>query len=356
MSIQGLHHVTLICSNAQRTADYYTRVLGLRLVKATVNFDDPGTYHLYFGNECGAPGSIISFFAWPGASPGRDGVGGTHHFALLVETRDALLRWKRRLTDLGVPVNGPLDRHYFESIYHRDPDGTVIEIATRGGGWAVDEAPDQIGTQHRAPPDAMVRGNRDQTRIDADTWPEPVPTVTAEMRFQQLHHVTAIASDIGRTHTFLHDVLGLRRVKRTSNFDAPDSYHWYWGVGEGQPGTVVTYFERRGARRATIGPGQTHHYALSVPDLEAQLVVRERLLAAGHPASEVQDRVYFRSVYTQDPDGQVVEIATAGPGFDVDEPLDALGTRLQLPPWLEKHRAQIESSLAPIALPQGAQP
>ena len=351
MSIQGLHHVTLICSDARQTADYYTRVLGLRLVKQTVNFDDPGSYHLYFGNERGAPGSIISFFAWPGARPGREGVGGTHHFALLVETRDALLKWKRRLTDLGVAVNGPLDRHYFDSIYHRDPDGTVIEIATRGAGWARDEEPDSIGTEHRAPPEEMVKGNRDQERIEAETWPSPVPEVSSDMRFEQMHHVTAIGADIERMHTFLHDVLGLRRVKRTSNFDSPESYHWYWGIGEGKPGTVVTYFERKGARRVTMGPGQTHHYALSVPDEAAQLAIRDRLLAAGFPASEVLDRIYFKSVYTQDPDGQAVEIATAGPGFGVDESWDTLGARLQLPPWLEKHRGQIEGSLAPLPLP-----
>jgi glyoxalase family protein len=349
MSIDSLHHITLISSNAQRTVDYYTGVLGLRLVKQTVSFDDPTKRHFFVANHSGAPGSIVSFFEWPGAEPGREGVGGTHHFALLVETRDALLRWKRRLTDHGVAVNGPLDRHYFESIYHRDPDAAVIEIATRGAGWTRDEESDRIGTEHRPPPPEMVKGNRDQERIRAETWPEPVPEITADMTFAQLHHITAIGADIERTHAFLHGTLGLRRVKRTSNFDMPDSYHWYWGSGDGAPGTVVTYFERKGAARVTPGPGQTDHYALAVEGEDSLQEWRERLLGSGLQVSDVTDRLYYRSIYMRDPDGQTVEIATRGPGFTVDEPEAGLGQRLQLPAWLEGMRADIEGRFTPLA-------
>lgn len=348
MSIISLHHITLISSNAQRTVDYYTTVLGLRLVKQTVSFDDPSKRHFFLANASGSPGSIVSFFEWPDAPPGREGVGGTHHFALLVETRDALLKWKRRLTDNGVAVNGPLDRHYFESIYHRDPDGTVIEIATRGAGWTRDEAPDRIGTEHRPPPPEMVKGNRDQERIRADTWREPVAEITPDMRFTQLHHITAIGEDIERTHAFLNGGLGLRRVKRTSNFDMPDSYHWYWGSGEGAPGTVVTYFERKGAARVTHGPGQTDHYALAVDGESSLRGWREKLLEQGLRVTEVIDRMYFKSIYTRDPDGQTVELATSGPGFSVDEKPSQLGTRLMLPPWLEGERADIERRFDPL--------
>lgn len=348
MSIISLHHITLISSNAQRTVDYYTTVLGLRLVKQTVSFDDPSKRHFFLASASGSPGSIVSFFEWPDAPPGREGVGGTHHFALLVETRDALLKWKRRLTDNGVAVNGPLDRHYFESIYHRDPDGTVIEIATRGAGWTRDEEPDRIGTEHRPPPPEMVKGNRDQDRIRADTWPESVPEVTPDMSFAQLHHITAIGEDIERTHAFLNGVLGLRRVKRTSNFDMPDSYHWYWGSGEGAPGTIVTYFERKGAARVTHGPGQTDHYALAVDGEDSLRGWREKLLQQGLRVSEVIDRWYFKSLYTRDPDGQTVELATSGPGFSVDEKPSQLGTRLMLPPWLESERADIERRFEPL--------
>ncbi|MEM8535873.1 MAG: VOC family protein, partial [Chloroflexota bacterium] len=135
MTIQGLHHITLVSANAQRTVDFYTKLLGQRLVKQTVNFDDPGSYHLYFGDELGRPGSAITFFEWPSAPKGHPGIGGTHHFALHVADYDGLLKWKRRLIDHGVAVDGPLDRHYFRSIYFRDPDGVIVEIATRGPGW-----------------------------------------------------------------------------------------------------------------------------------------------------------------------------------------------------------------------------
>ncbi|CAN5315578.1 ring-cleaving dioxygenase [soil metagenome] len=351
MSITSLHHITLISSNAQRTVDYYTAVLGLRLLKQTVSFDDPTKRHFFLGNSSGAPGSIVSFFEWPDAPPGREGVGGTHHFALLVETRDALLKWKRRLADHGVPVNGPLDRHYFESIYHRDPDGAVIEIATRGAGWTRDEEPDRIGTEHRPPPPEMVKGNRDQERIRADTWPDPVPEITADMTFAHLHHITAIGEDIERTHVFLNGVLGLRRVKRTSNFDMPDSYHWYWGSGDGAPGTVVTYFERKGTARVTHGPGQTDHYALAVDGEESLRDWRERLLEAGFHASDMINRLYYKSIYTRDPDGQTVELATRSPGFAIDETESELGEHLQLPAWLESQRDDIERRFRPLIAP-----
>lgn len=307
-----MHHVAATCGDAGRTADYYTGVLGFRTTPQAAKAK-AGDLYLAIGN--GAPASLVSFTEQRGAAPGHEGVGGTHHFALLVETRDALLKWKRRLIDLGVAVNGPLDRHYFESIYHRDPDGTVIEIATRGAGWTRDEEPDRIGTEHRPPPPEMLKENRDKARIDAETWPHPVPEITPDMQFKSLHHITAVGSDIGRTHQFLHGVLGLRRVKQTANFDMPDSHHWYWSTGDGEPGTVVTYFERPGQARVTHGPGQIRHYALAVSDDTALDRWRERLLEAGLPATSIEDRVYFRSFFTRDPDGQSVELATPTPGL-----------------------------------------
>jgi glyoxalase family protein len=351
MTIQGLHHITLICSSAQRTIDFYTQVLGQRLVKKTVNFDDPSSYHLYFGDEIGRPGSAITFFEWPGAPQGRWGIGGTHHFALTVSDYNGLLKWKRRLTDHGLAVEGPLDRHYFKSIYFTDPDGVILEIATLGPGWTVDEAPDQIGTEYRQPPQEMVVNNRDEERIQAETWPEPVPEITGDMALRQgMHHITVIGADIQATQAFFGDLLGMRRVKMTSNFDDPNSAHWYWGVGEGRPGTLITYFERNPAktRRAQMGAGQTHHFALAVPDEDTQLEWREKLLKAGLRVSPVMDRIYFKSIYTNDPDGHIVELATAGPGFLFDEEVDKLGQSLKLPPWLEAHRPEIERQLRPV--------
>ena len=354
-AIQGLHHITLVCADAQRTVDFYTGVLGLRLVKLTVNFDDPGSYHLYFGDESGSPGSAITFFEWRDASRGHPGIGGTHHYALETADRTSLLQWKRRLTDHGLSVDGPLDRHYFTSIYFRDPDGVIVEIATRGPGWAIDEEPDRLGMEHRPPPEEMMAANRDSARIEAETWPEPVDKITTGMSLRHgLHHITAIGSGIERTHAFFGDLLGMRRVKMTDNFDDPGSAHWYWGVGDGRPGTIVTYFERDPERegRVAMGAGQTHHFALAVPDEETQLAFRERLIEAGHQVTPVIDRTYFTSVYTHDPDGHIVELATAGPGFMVDEDQGALGQRLMLPPKLESSRSEIERQLTPLRIPE----
>jgi glyoxalase family protein len=347
--IQGLHHVTLVTADAARNVDFYTRVLGQRFVKKTVNFDDPGSYHLYYGDEHGRPGTAITFFEWPGAPRGRWGLGGTHHVALTVETREALLKWKRRLADLGIAVTGPLDRRYFTSIYFQDPDGSILELATRGPGWTVDEAPDAIGTAFQAPPEAMLVANRDAARIQAETWPEPIPTITPDMALGRgMHHISAIGADLRRTAAFYEGLLGMRRLKMTSNFDNPDAAHWYWGTGEGAPGSIVTYFEMPGAPRAQMGAGQTHHFALAVPDEESQLAWREKLVAAGLPVSPVMDRTYFKSIYTRDPDGHILELATTGPGFLVDEAEDALGTALKLPPRYEPYRAEIERVLTPL--------
>jgi glyoxalase family protein len=354
MTIQGLHHITLACADAQRTIDFYTGMLGLRFIKKTVNFDDPGSYHIYFGDALARPGSAITFFEWPTAPKGYPGIGGTHHFALRVATYDGLLKWKRRLTDRGVPVTGPLDRYYFASIYFTDPDGAILEIATDGPGWTVDESPDRLGTELRQPPPEMVVRNRDEARIQAKTWPEPLPHLTPDMALAQgMHHITVIGADIERTHAFFVDLLGMRRVKMTSNFDDPDSAHWYWGVGDGSPGTLITYFERspNRERRMRMGAGQTHHFALSVPDEFVQLEWRDKLLRAGHRVSPVMDRVYFKSIYTNDPDGHIVELATAGPGFAADELPEELGQSLRLPPWLESARRDIEARLRPVQAP-----
>ena len=192
MTIVGLHHITLISSDAQRTTDFYTNILGMRLVKKTVNFDNPGSYHLYFGDETGSPGTAITYFEMPNAPKGKRGVGGTHHFALRVADYDGLLKWKRRLTDHDIKVDGPLDRHYFKSIYFQDPDGVIIEIATDGPGWTRDEAADHIGEEFRAPPAEMMAANRDEATIQALTWDSPVEIITEDMALLNGMHHTCI--------------------------------------------------------------------------------------------------------------------------------------------------------------------
>lgn len=360
MEILGIHHISLICTDAQRTVDFYTRVLGQRMLKKTVNFDDPGSYHLYFGDAKGSPGSAITFFEHPHARKGLIGIGATHHFALRVNGYDGLLKWKRRLSDLGINVKGPYDRHYFKSIYFKDPDGVNLEIATDGPGFTVDEAADALGTAFRTPPAAMTRANRDEDAINAETWPDPVPVITADMALMQgMHHISAISSNIERTHKFLHGVLGMRRVKMTSNFDDADSAHWYWGDAEGRVGSIITYFQRDPAktRYVQMGAGLTHHFALAVPDEDAQLHFQKALTRAGYRVSPVKDRVYFRSIYSSDPDGHIVELATVGPGFMVDEDDEhELGQNLMLPPWMEAQRELIEARLKPVQVEPWQEP
>jgi len=353
MTILGLHHITLVSSDAGRTADFYTRVLGQRLVKKTVNFDDPSAYHLYFGNETGSPGTAITFFEWPHAPKGKTGIGGTHHLALRVHDYDGLLKWKRWLTDLGIEVDGPFDRHYFKSIYFKDPGGVILEIATDGPGFTIDESPETLGTHHLPPPEAMMVANRDEEAIKALTWPSPVHEITADMALMQgMHHITAIGTNIQATHDFYHGVLGLNRVKMTDNFDDPGSAHWYWGVDEGKPGSLITYFERdpKKVRNAQMGAGLTHHFAFTVENEDVQREYQAKLNRAGYRVSQILDRVYFKSIYSNDPDGHIVELATVGPGFLVDEDVVTTGTRLMLPPWLENQRTMIEARLKPVTV------
>jgi len=352
MSILGIHHITLVASNAQRTADFYTRVLGLKLVKKTVNFDVPDTYHLYFGDEAGTPGTLLTFFEWPDVPQGVWGIGATHHLALTVETPEAQLKWKRWLTGRGLRVSGPYDRSYFRSIYFTDPHGLILEIATRGPGWAVDEAPDALGRLLVLPRSDQMLGGRDEAAIAATTWHEPVESLTPDMKLAGLHHITAMASDVGRTHAFYAETLGLRLVKKTVNFDNPDAPHYYWGVGDGAPGKIITYFGYAPdkMRRGQVGVGLTHHFAFAVSDAAAQLEWQDRLRSRGVRVTQVMDRKYFKSIYFNDPDGHILEIATVPPGFAVDEDRAALGTALSLPAWLEPQRAQIESALAAISV------
>jgi glyoxalase family protein len=351
--IGGIHHLTAVSSDAQRTVDFYTGILGLRLIKQTVNFDDPSSYHLYFADEENGPG-VLTFFEWKRAPRGRWGLGGTHHLAFETRDRDTLLQWKRWLTDHGIPVTGPYDRVYFESIYFTDPDGLIVELATRGPGWTVDEASDALGREVRLPPVETTVNHRDESAIAAETWPEPIERPTPAMRLHRMHHITAIGSDAGETERFFTDRLGLRTVKRTVNFDNPDSPHLYFGAGAGAPGTIVTYFAypRGTMRPARIGPGMTHHFALSVPDEEALAAWRDALNEAGVPTTGIRDRAYFRSIYLHDPDGHIVEIASETPGFETDEPRVELGGRLRLPPWLEADRREIENNLAPLTVPE----
>ncbi len=352
LSTAGFHHITMVSGDAARTVRFYRDLLGLGLVKRTVNFDDPSSYHLYFGDGEGRPGTILTFFDWPDAPRGHWGVGGIHHLALGVEDGEAQLKWKRRLTEHGVPVSGPYNRGYFRSIYFRDPDGQVLEIATRGPGYAIDEPADALGEQQVTPPGAELRGSRDEEAIQARGHPEPVPEVTGEMRLQGIHHITGITGDIEEAHRFYTDALGLARVKRSVNQDDLSTPHHFWARydgGEVAPHSAMTLFGwGQGGQQARQGRGQTHHVAFRAADEEEQLAWRDHLMGLGIQVTEVQDRRYFKSIYFRAPDGLLLEIATDGPGFTLDEDPEALGSDLKLPEWLEEDREAIASSLGPL--------
>lgn len=348
----GFHHITLVASDARRTRAFYHEVLGLKMVKQTVNFDDPSSYHLYFGDATGAPGTIVTFFEWAQAPRGRYGVGGVHHLAFGVATYELLLMWKRRLQDLGIPVSGPMPRGYFTSLYFRDPDGQVLEIATSGPGYDLDEPMDALGRSVMSQSEAQLPGGRNEALIAATTHPEPVPAITPEMALLGLHHITGMTDDIERASDFYQSALGLSLIKKTINQDDPDTPHWFWGNYEGTrvlPHSGWTLFGWSPRHpKARGGIGQTHHVAFRARNDEEQLEWREHLLTLGLQVSPVMDRQYFRSIYFSAPDGQLLEIATDGPGFSVDEPTQSLGTTLKLPEWLEPHREAIQADLGPL--------
>lgn len=350
---KGFHHITMVSADARRTVRFYRDILGLGLVKKTVNFDDPESYHLYFGNDAAEPGTLLTFFEWPGARRGHWGVGGVHHLALGTADRDTQLQWKRRLQDAGVTVSGPFDRGWFHSIYFADPDGQVLEIATKGPGYDLDEAIDELGQTLIMPAADRLRGHRDESGIAALTWAEPVNDITPAMRLDGIHHITGITQDVSRMGEFYEEALGLRLVKRTVNQDDPSTPHWFWanydGTSVGAHSALTQFGWASSNHYARPGAGQTHHIAFRADDAEQQREWRDHLLTMGVDVSPVMDRTYFESIYFRAPDGLLFEIATDAPGFAVDEPREMLGQALKLPDWLEERRPHLEQAL--IALP-----
>ncbi len=319
LTTSGFHHVTLVAADTQRTVQFYRDLLGLRLIHHAENVDDRGAYHLCFGAERGEPGTLLAFYAWPDVHRGQWGVGGVHHVALGVVSPDAQLQWKRWLGQHRVGVSGPFNRGYFRSIYFRDPDGHILEIATDGPGYAVDEPADALGQHDVTPPQAELKGRRDDTVIAARNWPEPVPDITDPMRLTGIHHVSAITDDLERMDDFLAATLGLTLVKRTFNQDDRDTRHWFWGAYDGRsmaPHSSFSCFGWPGSEfQARAGTGQVHHVAFRAADDDEQLAWRDRLESLGVGVSGPFNRGHFRSMYFTAPDGLLMEIATDVPGF-----------------------------------------
>lgn len=306
----GLHHVTAIAEDPQRNVDFYTVVLGLRLVKRTVNFDAPDTYHLYYGDETGRPSTLLTFFPWPGAAAGRQGTGLTTATAFSIPP-EALGWWQTRFKELGVDADDPIARSDEEVLRLRDPDGLVIEMVASDGdsrsGWDGASA---------VPGDQAIRG---------------------------LYSVTLTERDLEPTTDMLAGMLGMAYGHNTSG-------RTRLVMSGGQDGTTVDVLPSKDSRGLQAA-GTVHHIAFRAPDHETQARWRLELLEAGVNVTEIIDRQYFTSIYFREPGGVLLEIATDQPGFTIDEPLLELGQHLKLPPWLEPNREQIQNSLPALRVP-----
>jgi glyoxalase family protein len=336
---QGLHHITAITSNASSAVTFYTRILGLRLVKKTVNFDDPAAYHLYFGDERGNPGTLITFFDW-GRSIGfgQVGAGVTHHFAFTTRDEESLPKWKIWLEQNKVSVLGPFDRGSFKSIYFRDPDGLILEIATLGNGRDYSDAiHSELTLQFDAPTTVKPEASR-------------IREISMEMKLKGLHHATALTHGSSQTREFFTGTLNMEMVKDNCRGSSGTAQQVF-GLEGGRPGSMISFVESPVGPHGTVGVGTVHHIAFAVEDEDVQLKWRERLLARGVHVTPVLDRKYFKSIYFREPNGILLELATVPPGFGVDEPMESLGRSLTLPSWLEPRRRVIEAALEPISLP-----
>lgn len=317
--ILGLHHVSAIASDPQRNLDFYAGVLGLRLVKRTVNFDDPQTYHLYYGDEVGTAGSIMTFFPWPGARQGRAGAGqvAVTSFAILPS---AVGFWVERLLRHGVQYQQPAKRgsgpHVEQVIAFRDHDGLMLELVASDGAES------------------------------RPAW-GGAPGITRDQAIHGFHGVTLWIDRAERTEQVLVETMGfqpLREEGTTHRFT----------IGDGLPGTFVDVRAVGGFGVGAGGAGTVHHVAFALEDDRAELAMRERVGEAGLQPTAVIDRNYFHSVYFREPGHVLFELATVPPGFTVDEPVERLGERLMLPPQYEPQRAELESVLPRIHLPVSA--
>jgi glyoxalase family protein len=307
----GIHHVTAISGWPQRNVDFYAGTLGLRLVKKTVNFDDPETYHLYYGDGAGSPGTIMTFFPWAHAPGGRIGAGQLVVTSFSIPT-SSLGYWTERLVENGVRFERPRDRFGDTVLSFEDPDRLRVElVATEDGrpGWSGGP-------------------------------------VQAEHSVRGFHHVTLAVEAPDRTAGLMTDSLGFRSLDEAEGRIRLAS-------GEGGPGYQVDVVNAAGFPHGSMGVGTVHHVAFRVPDEETQLALREEVAALGYSVTPVLDRNYFRSIYFREPGGVLFEIATDPPGFAVDEEPEHLGEDLKLPPWLETRRDRLEEVLPPLRVPKG---
>jgi glyoxalase family protein len=310
--IRGLHHVTAIASDPQRNLDFYIGLLGLRLVKRTVNFDDPGTYHLYFGDNRGTPGTILTFFPWPGARRGIRGTGQIEATAFSISA-SSIGYWVDRFKQHHVTAEKSSARFGEEVIRFTDPDGLLLELIASSALASLEP-----WTDNPVPPEHAIHG---------------------------FHSVSAALEGYERTARLLTDSFGYRLIEESGNrfrFAASD---------EAAPGRIVDLLCLPDTAMGRVAAGSVHHIAFRAKDDAEQLKWREHLVDLGYNVTPVIDRTYFHSIYFRERGGVLFEIATEPPGFTLDEKLEELGTHLRLPQWMESARSQIEKILPPIQLP-----
>ncbi len=307
----GIHHVTAIAGEPQENLDFYTGVLGLLLVKLTINFDDPGTYHLYYGDGIGHPGTIMTFFPWPKAPRGRKGTGQVTATSFAVP-KGAIPFWVERLQEHQVPHGEPSERFGEPVLSFSDPDGLAIEL---------------IAT-------AKLRAERAYTD-------GPVPSQYAIHGF---HSATLTEAGYQRTAALLTETMGLRLVQQEGN-------RFRYATQPGDAGTIADVICAPEERPGRVAVGTVHHIAWRTAEDQQQDAWQKELARLGHDVTPVIDRKYFHSIYYREPGGILFEIATDPPGFAVDEAPEELGSKLQLPPWLESARTELLAVLPPLRLP-----
>ena len=313
-SVTGLHHVTAIAGPAQENLDFYAGVLGMKLVKKSVNQDDTGTYHLFYADAEGHPGTDLTFFPWSHAAPSRSGHGLASEVGLAVPA-DSLSWWAQRLERYGTPIGAPETRFGEKALHFVDPHGLGVALVEAA-----------VPTDRRFTP--SVGG--------------PVP---AERQLHGLHGGRLRERSLNLTTQFLTEVMGFRHV------GTEGAWHRY-AVAGGRSGGHIDVAEAPDTPRGFWGIGSIHHLAWRVGDEAHQAEVSARVEAAARRPTPVIDRFWFKSVYFTEPGGVLFELATDGPGFSVDEAPDKLGETLVLPPWLEPRRSEIEAELPTLTPPR----
>ena len=312
ISVSGLHHVTAIASDPQRNLDFYVDLLGLRLVKRTINFDDPRTYHFYYGDRRGTPGTILTFFPWPNARRGGRGTGQIDATGFTTPP-GSFGYWLERLKKNHISAERAPKRFGQDMIRFADPDGLMLELIAS------------------------------EPASEVEAWPES--SVPAEHSLRGFHSVSATLEGYERSAKLLVEVFGYELAQEEANrfrFSARNT------TG---PRRMIDLLCMPDTQHARGGAGTVHHIAFRTPDDASQRACREQLVELGFNVSPVMDRTYFHSIYFREPGGILFEIATDPPGFTADETVEELGNKLRLPAWMEEARAQIEEVLPPIALP-----